>query len=159
MVSQRSHLFNASVRQNLLLANPEASEAQLIEVCQQAQIDEVIQALPGGYDALLGEAAVRLSGGEARRLVIARALLKPAPFLILDEPTEGLDSETERRLWRDLLPLFKERGVILITHRLLALDSFDRICVLEKGRVLESGSHQVLLEKGGRYAGLLDGVG
>ncbi|MDQ7015394.1 MAG: thiol reductant ABC exporter subunit CydC, partial [Gammaproteobacteria bacterium] len=123
VVSQRSHLFNASVRQNLLLANPEASEAQLIEVCQQAQIDEVIQALPEGYDTLLGEAAVRLSGGEVRRLVIARALLKPAPFLILDEPTEGLDSETERRLWRDLLPLFKERGVILITHRLLALDS------------------------------------
>jgi len=158
VVSQRSHLFNASVRQNLLLANPEASEAELIEVCRQTQIDEVIQALPEGYDTLLGEAAVRLSGGEARRLVIARALLKPAPFLILDEPTEGLDGETEQQLMQTLLPLFKQRGVILITHRLIGLEQFDRILLLEKGRVLESGSHQELVEKRGRYLALLDGV-
>jgi len=159
VVSQRSHLFNASVRQNLLLANPEASEAELIEVCRQTQIDEFIQSLPEGYDTLLGEAAVRLSGGEARRLVIARALLKPAPFLILDEPTEGLDGETEQQLMRTLVPLFQQRGVILITHRLIGLEQFDRIVLLERGRVVESGSHQELIEKKGRYLALLDGVG
>jgi ATP-binding cassette, subfamily C, bacterial CydC len=145
VVSQQTHLFNTTIRENLLLADPGAPQAALERACEAARIHDFIRALPEGYDTWVGETGVRLSGGQARRIAIARALLKDAPILLLDEPTEGVDPATERSLMAAADELMAGRSVLLITHRPVALERMDRILVLEHGRVVETGSYADLL--------------
>ncbi|MEA3274854.1 MAG: thiol reductant ABC exporter subunit CydC [Pseudomonadota bacterium] len=144
VVSQHTHLFNAAIRENLLLASPEASAGALEQACEIAQIHDFVSALPDGYDTWVGETGVRLSGGQARRIAIARALLKDTPILLLDEPTEGLDAPTERALMAALDRLMEGRTVLLITHRPVGLERMDEILVLDRGRILEQGDHHSL---------------
>lgn len=148
VVSQETYLFNTTIRDNLLLARPDASDADLIAACRAAQLHDFVAALPEGYDTWVGEAGMRLSGGQARRVAIARALLRDAPVLVLDEPTEGLDATTERELLQDVARLMEGRTVLLITHRLAALPAaVDRVLVMESGRVVESGTPTELLRR------------
>jgi ATP-binding cassette subfamily C protein CydC len=145
LVSQHPHLFDASIRENLLIAAPDAARARIEQACATAQIDAFIAGLPEGYDTWVGETGVRVSGGQARRIAIARALLKDAPILLLDEPTEGLDAPTERALMDAIRRLMQGRTVLLITHRPVALAEMDEILVLDQGRVIERGTHSDLL--------------
>jgi thiol reductant ABC exporter CydC subunit len=151
VVSQQTHLFNATVRENLLIARPDAGQADMVQAAQQAQIHEFIQTLPQGYDTWIGEQGLRLSGGQRRRLAIARALLKDAPILILDEATADLDPQTERHLIRALQGLMPSKTVLIITHRLVGLEVVDEILVLQTGRIVERGRHRELLQMGGLY--------
>ena len=145
LVSQHTHLFDASIRENLLLAAPDAPQGRLEQVCETAQIHHVIAALPEGYDTWVGETGVRVSGGQARRIAIARALLRDAPILLLDEPTEGLDAATERALMDAVRVLMQGRSTLLITHRPAALADMDEILVMQRGRIIERGTHKQLL--------------
>jgi thiol reductant ABC exporter CydC subunit len=151
LVSQDAYLFNATVRENLLIARPDATEADLTQAARQAQIHDFIRSLPDGYDTWVGEQGYKLSGGERQRLAIARALLKDAPLLILDEPTADLDTLTERQVLEALYSLMDARTTLVITHRLVGLEAMDEILVLERGRVVERGRHQELLEVRGLY--------
>ncbi|MBK1706510.1 thiol reductant ABC exporter subunit CydC [Halochromatium glycolicum] len=146
LVSQYTHLFDASIRENLLIAAPDAPQGLLEQACETAQIHGFIAELPDGYDTWVGETGVRLSGGQARRIAIARALLRDAPILLLDEPTEGLDAVTERALMDAVQQLMVGRTVLLITHRPVALAQMDEILVLDQGRVVERGTHRELLQ-------------
>jgi len=146
LVSQHTHLFDTSIRENLLIAAPDAPQGVLEQACATAQIHDFIAELPEGYDTWVGETGVRLSGGQARRIAIARALLRDAPILLLDEPTEGLDAVTERALMDAVQRLMKGRSVLLITHRPVALAQMDEILVLDQGRVVERGTHAELLK-------------
>lgn len=145
VVSQGTHLFAATIRDNLLVANPEVPQAALEQACDAAQIHEFIAGLPEGYDTWLGETGVRLSGGQARRIAVARALLRDAPILLLDEPTEGLDGQTERSLMTAIDRLMVGRTVLLISHRTVGLEAMDEILVLDSGTVRERGTHKQLL--------------
>ena len=127
VVPQHTHLFNATIRDNLHLANPDASDDELIAACQQAQLHDFIQSLPQGYDTLVGENGLLLSGGERQRLAIARAVLKDAPILILDEATSQLDALTEQRLLQSLAAFMSRRTTLLISHRRAGLAQFERI--------------------------------
>ena len=135
VVSQQTHLFNVSVRDNLKLARPDATDSQLMAALQAAQLERDIADLPDGLDTLAGENGARFSGGQARRLSIARALLKDAPMLLLDEPTEGLDAASERAVLDALAELMRGRTTLLITHRLSALRVVSRVASLEEGRI------------------------
>jgi ATP-binding cassette, subfamily C, bacterial CydC len=152
VVAQQTHLFNTSVRQNLLLARPEASEAELLEALRQANIHDEVMALPEGLDTFVGETGTRLSGGQARRVAIARALLKDAPILILDEPTEGLDAESEHAVLQALETLMRGRTTLLITHRPQALSYVDDIAVMSHGRIIERGAPTTLMQEGRHLA-------
>lgn len=133
VVSQDTYLFNDTIRANLLIARPDADQASLEAACRDAQLHEFICSLPHGYDTQVGEAGTRLSGGQARRLAIARALLRDAPILVLDEPTEGLDTVTGRALMSAIVKLMEGRSVVLITHKLTdATQAFDRMLVLDE---------------------------
>jgi ATP-binding cassette subfamily C protein CydC len=136
VVSQQVHLFNTSIAANLTLAKPDATKDELFEACRAAAILDEILALPDGFDTLVGEAATHLSGGQARRIAIARALLKNAPILILDEPTEGLDAITEERVTAALERLLVDRTAIIITHRPKLLTLADQILTLDRGFVV-----------------------
>jgi len=159
VASQDSHLFNTSIRENLLLAAPEASTEALHEACRVAQIHDFIVDLPQGYDTELGEAGVRLSGGQARRLVIARALLRDAPILILDEPTEGLDPTTAKALMRGVRSAMAGRSLLVITHRAADLIGMDRIAFIEGGAILDQGPHHDMLTRCWPYRSLFERLG
>ncbi|WP_233873046.1 thiol reductant ABC exporter subunit CydC [Paraburkholderia adhaesiva] len=132
VVSQDTYLFNDTIRANLLIASPDADQARLEAACREAQLHEFIAGLPQGYDTPIGEAGTRLSGGQARRLAIARALLLDAPILVLDEPTEGLDTITEQALMDAIVKLMAGRSVLLITHKLTRVtEQFDKVLVLD----------------------------
>ncbi|MDW8070034.1 MAG: thiol reductant ABC exporter subunit CydC [Anaerolineae bacterium] len=146
VVTQHTHLFNGTVRENLSLACPEADEAALWHVLEVAQLADFVRALPDGLETWIGEHGIRLSGGERQRLAVARALLCDTPFLILDEPTANLDALTERALWNALETLMHGRTCIVITHRLVALEGMDEVLVLQAGRIVERGRHSELLE-------------
>jgi ATP-binding cassette subfamily C protein CydC len=154
VVSQGTHLFTTTLRENLRVANAQATDEQLAAALDVAQLGAFVAEQPDGLDTWVGEAGLRLSGGQARRVAIARALLKDAPVLLLDEPTEGLDAETERQLMQALYRLMEGRSVLLITHRLVGLEAMDEILLLDRGRVVERGRHEELLAAGGAYAAM-----
>jgi ATP-binding cassette subfamily C protein CydCD len=151
LVSQNSYFFNASIRENLRLARPKVTQEEMEAAARAAQIHDFIAGLPKGYDTLIGEQGLRLSGGERQRLAIARALLKDAPILILDEPTANLDPITERAVFDALFGIMRGNTSLLITHRLVGLENVDEILVLHHGRVVERGRHDDLLRREGMY--------
>jgi ATP-binding cassette subfamily C protein CydC len=155
VVTQQAHMFNASLRDNLTLADSRAEEEALQSALKAACMWEFVQSLPQGLDTWIGEAGRNLSSGQAQRVALARAIIKDAPIWILDEPTEGLDRVTEHSVMDSLLAQTRNRTLLLITHRLISLDQMDRIVVIEKGRILEQGSHRELLTKPSRYAELV----
>ena len=156
VVSQNTHIFNDTLRANLLLARPEAGEAALGEALARAQLAGLVEHLPQGLDSYVGEQGSQLSGGERQRLAVARALLKDAPLLVLDEATANLDTVTERELVAAVRDLMRGRTTLVITHRLVALEEMDEILVLDEGRVVERGTHAELAHAGGLYRRMLD---
>jgi ATP-binding cassette subfamily C protein CydD len=150
-VPQNPYLFNTSVAENIRLARPNANMDDVIRAAQAAHAHEFIQALPQGYDTLIGERGARLSGGQAQRLALARAFLKDAPLLILDEATSNLDPETEDLLHESIERLMQNRMTLIIAHRLSTVYRADRIVVLDRGRVAEMGTHALLLNQHGVY--------
>ncbi|KDB08652.1 ABC transporter, CydDC cysteine exporter (CydDC-E) family, permease/ATP-binding protein CydC [Burkholderia sp. lig30] len=156
VVAQDTYLFNATIRENLLLARPDAGADALVAACRTAQLHDFIMSLPQGYDTEIGEAGTRLSGGQARRLAIARGLLLDAPVLILDEPTEGLDTVTEAALLRTIMELMRGRSVLLVTHRLSALaELVDEVIVLDDGHIAQQGPAPALQAANGPFRTLL----
>lgn len=152
VISQSTYLFAGTLRQNLLLACPGASAADLERVLNQAQLSELVAQLPQGLDTWVGERGLHLSGGERQRVAIARALLRDAPVLLLDEPTANLDAAAELRLVETLRQIIAGRSVIYVTHRLLGLEDMHEILVMHEGRVVERGTHTELLSVEGLYA-------
>jgi ATP-binding cassette, subfamily C, bacterial CydCD len=151
VVPQQPYLFNTTIRENLRLWRPEASEAEMVQACQAAQIDALIQSLPQGYDTWLGESGQRLSAGERQRLTLAGALLKDARLLILDEPAAHLDPQTEQAIHRALAKIPPYQAVLTITHRISGLDLYDEILVFHQGRIIERGNFNELLARGGWF--------
>jgi ABC-type multidrug transport system fused ATPase/permease subunit len=156
VISQKPYFFNDSIRQNLLLANPTATDSDLQNASQIAHIHDFIIELPDGYETMIGERGLRLSGGERQRLAIAQAVLKNARIFLLDEPTTNLDPLTEKQVLDMLFTVTKPRSLLLITHRLVGLDAMDDILVLDHGRLVEHGNHANLLDLGGLYRRLWD---
>jgi thiol reductant ABC exporter CydC subunit len=156
VVSQDVFLFSDSIRENIRLGRPEASDVEVEEVAVKARIHDFITTLPQGYDTLVGERGVRLSGGERQRIAIARALLKGAPILILDEATSSLDAENEKAIKDTLMEHREGRTTIMIAHRLSTVVDADWIFVINEGRVAEQGRHEDLIARKGRYARLVE---
>jgi ATP-binding cassette, subfamily B, bacterial len=154
MVTQETYLFHASVRQNLLYGKPEATQEELETAARAAFIHDRIAELPEGYDTLVGERGYKMSGGEKQRLAIARVVLKDPRILLLDEATSSLDTTSERLVQEALRPLMEGRTTIAIAHRLSTILAADVIFVLDRGSVVERGTHPELLERGGLYAHL-----
>jgi ATP-binding cassette subfamily C protein CydCD len=155
-VSQNSYFFNTSIRENLRLARPRMSQEEMESAARDAQIHDFITGLPKGYDTFIDEQGARLSGGERQRLAIARALLKDAPVLILDEPTANLDPITEKQVLDTLFRIMRDRTSLLITHRLIGLENMHEIIVMNHGRIVERGRHDKLLNTNGVYRRLWD---
>ncbi|HEV7754015.1 MAG TPA: ABC transporter ATP-binding protein [Baekduia sp.] len=154
LVSQDTYLFHATVRENLRFARPDATDDELEAAARAAQIHDLISSLPEGYDTVVGERGYRFSGGEKQRIAIARVVLRNPPVLVLDEATSALDTETERAVQDALDRLAAGRTTIAIAHRLSTIRDADQIVVLDGGRLVERGTHEELLERGGRYAAL-----
>ena len=153
-VTQESYLFHASMERNLLYARPDATHEEMVAACRAAYIHDRIAELPEGYDTLVGERGFRLSGGERQRLSIARVILHQPRILILDEATSSLDTASERYVQAALEPLMEGRTTLVVAHRLSTIMSADVIYVLDRGRVVEHGTHDELLSSGGLYSRL-----
>jgi ATP-binding cassette, subfamily B, bacterial len=155
VVSQETYLFHASVRENLRFARPGASDEEIEAAARTARIHDLIASLPDGYDTVVGERGYRFSGGEKQRMAIARTVLRNPPVLVLDEATSSLDTQTEYAVQAELERLAEGRTTITIAHRLSTVRDADQIVVLDKGQIVERGTHEDLLERGGAYAALV----
>ena len=153
-VTQETYLLHTTIRENLRVAKPSATDAELEEACRLAAIHDHIAALPEAYDTVVGERGYKLSGGEKQRLAIARAILKNPRILILDEATSALDTRSERLIQNSLSTLMTGRTTFAIAHRLSTILAADQILVLDKGQIVEKGKHAELLALGGLYARL-----
>jgi ATP-binding cassette, subfamily C, bacterial CydC len=156
VVPQSTHVFNDTLRNNLLLADPEANDEALELALERARISSFIERLPDGLDTYVGEHGSRLSGGERRRLAVARALLKDAPLLVLDEPTANLDTVTELEVLASVWEAARDRAALLVTHRLVGMEEMHEILVMDGGRIVERGAHEQLLAAGGLYCRMLE---
>ena len=154
IVPQEPALFHRSIRENIAYGKPDATDHEVMEAARRAQAHDFVAELPDGYDTLVGERGVKLSGGQRQRIAIARAILKNAPILVLDEATSSLDSESEVAIQQALEELMRGKTVIAIAHRLSTIKAMDRIIVLENGAIAEDGTHDSLVEAGGTYARL-----
>jgi ATP-binding cassette, subfamily B, heavy metal transporter len=154
MVPQDTVLFNDTIRYNIRYGRPEASDEEVEEAARLAQIHDFVLTLPKGYDTMVGERGLKLSGGEKQRVAIARTILKAPPILMLDEATSALDSHTEKEIQDALDRVSKDRTTVVIAHRLSTIIHADNILVLEKGELKEQGTHAELLERNGLYASL-----
>jgi len=155
VVTQDAHLFHDTIRANLTYARPSATELELIEACEAAQIWDLISSLPDGLDTVVGDRGYRLSGGEKQRVAVARLLLKAPSVVVLDEATAHLDSESEVAVQRALKTALAGRTSLVIAHRLSTIREADQILVVDSGRITERGTHEDLLALGGRYAALV----
>ncbi len=153
-VSQEVYLFHGSIRENIAYGMPEATQSEITQAAQKAQLHDFIDSLPDTYDTIVGERGIKLSGGQRQRLSIARAILKDAPILILDEATSAVDTETERAIQQNLHQLTEGKTALIIAHRLSTIRHSDKIIVLKNGGIAESGTHTDLLETDGIYADL-----
>ncbi len=153
-VPQEALLFHRSIKENILYGKPSATNVELRRAAKLAHASEFIDALPRGYDTVVGERGIKLSGGQRQRIVIARAILKNAPILVLDEATSALDSESEKLIQAALRELMQDKTTIVIAHRLSTIQQMDRIIVMDSGKIIEQGSHKSLLTKKGLYARL-----
>ena len=147
-------MFNRTLRENIAYGKPDATNTEIHNAARKAAADDFINAAEKKYESMVGDRGIKLSGGQRQRVAIARAFLKNAPLLILDEATSALDSETEVAIQNSFEKLAKGHTTIAIAHRLSTLRNMDRIIVLDKGHVIESGTHQSLLRKKGHYANL-----
>ncbi|MFD1365933.1 ABC transporter ATP-binding protein [Actinoplanes sichuanensis] len=154
VVSQETYLLHTTIRENLRYAKPDATDAEIERAARAAQIHDLIAALPDGYDTMVGSRGHRFSGGEKQRIAIARTLLRDPRILVLDEATSALDNETERAVQRAFDELSRGRTTVTIAHRLSTVRNADQIAVIDHGRILESGTHEALIEAEGRYAAL-----
>ena len=151
IVQQDIYLFNASVKENILYGRPTATDEEVINAAKRANIHDYILTLPEGYDTVIGERGVRLSGGQKQRLSIARVFLKDPPILILDEATSALDNVTETLIQKSLDDLSEGRTTIVVAHRLSTIKNADEIAVVSDGKIVEQGTHDELVKKGGEY--------
>jgi ATP-binding cassette subfamily B protein len=156
LVPQDVALFAGTIAENIRYGSPAASMEEVRQAAVAAQADDFIKALPGGYDTLVGERGVTLSGGQRQRIAIARAILKDAPILLLDEATSALDAESEALVQHALEGLMVGRTTLVIAHRLATVQRAKRILVMDKGQIVEQGTHAELIAKGGLYARLAD---
>jgi len=154
LVSQDVFLFHGTVAENVAYGTFEATREAIIRAAQIAEAHDFIQQLPQGYDTVVGERGQKLSGGQRQRLAIARAILKDPPILVLDEATSAVDNETESAIQRSLDKITQDRTTIAIAHRLSTIRNADRIYVMERGQLVEWGTHEDLLERDDLYAGL-----
>lgn len=159
VVLQDNFLFNTTIKENLILVNPQASENEIIDACKAAEIHDFIMSLPEGYDTVVGERGGQLSGGQRQRIALARALVCNPAILIMDEATSALDPKTEKAINETLKRITKGMTIINSTHRLESIKGYDVIYLLEKGHIVESGSHEELIEKNGKYAELFSKQG
>lgn len=155
-VSQDNYLFDDTVRENIRMGRRDATDAE-VEAARKACCDDFIEALPDGYDTVIGEGGASLSGGERQRIAIARAMLKDAPIIILDEATANVDPENEDRLQKAIEALTRDKTIIMIAHRMKTVRNADQILVLDGGRIVQQGKHSELISQPGIYADFVGG--
>ena len=151
LVTQDVTLFDDTIKNNILYANPNATEEELIEVVKKSSVNEFVEKLPEKFDTVIGENGIRLSGGEKQRISIARAMLKKSPIILLDEATSSLDADTESKIQNAMEILTKNKTTLVIAHRLSTILNANKIFVVDKGKIVDSGTHKELIENSKIY--------